>query len=449
MAASYYLSGFDKAAGLILDGKGEEESISLYRAEGNDLSLLKAYGVEHSLGIFYETAAYYCGLGWDAAGKLMGLAAYGRPCYDLGFWADPRTGEMHLPAFIQSRLPKGPCAASTIVELWIAYFQAHYYPYAVGTGQDVMYYANFAASAQMTLETTACNLSAYLKTQTDTANLVLSGGVTLNCAMNSALSKTAPFEHLYNFPASNDAGVSVGAALDLYHTLQPDAKTRCMVRSVSLGRPFDDEAIEAALHENGLQPMRLAQPDLIEYTAQDLADGYVVAWFQHRDEFGPRALGKRSLLASPTDRGNLTKLNRIKSREIWRPIAPSVLAEHAETFLEPPVASNMDRFMLTVATVRPALRHRIPAVVHVDFTTRPQIVHQDENPLYWSLIDAFRMKTGVPMVCNTSFNRDTEPIVHTPQDALTVFLDSPDIYTLVMGSYYLDRTAKNRHNGTA
>jgi carbamoyltransferase len=173
--------------------------------------------------------------------------------------------------------------------------------------------------------------------------------------------------------------------------------------------------------------------------AEDLDTGCIVGWFQGREEIGPRALGRRSLLANPALRDSLIRLNRIKGREPWRPVAPSVLAEHADLVFEPPVNPHLGRFMLTVATVRKDIRRHIPAVVHVDYSARPHLVDRHTDPLYWEMIDRFRARTGIPLICNTSLNVEGEPIVHTPENALNLFKSAHEVNTMAIGPFYLRR----------
>jgi carbamoyltransferase len=260
---------------------------------------------------------------------------------------------------------------------------------------------------------------------------VMAGGVALNCVANSALWRDGPFEHVWVQPAAGDAGTALGAALHVAHELgdRPAPMT-----TAALGRGWDDAALAARLETAGVAYER--PDDVADAVAEALADNQVVAWFQGRSEFGPRALGHRSLLADPRAAANLEKLNDIKGREQFRPVAPMVLAERAaEIFEGGPIPSP---FMLFTHRVRPGWPERIPAVVHVDGTARIQTVDRRDEPLMARCLDRFEERTGVPVVVNTSLNTAGRPMVDDPRDALECFGSSP-VDLLAIGPYVVQR----------
>jgi carbamoyltransferase len=443
-ASCFYTSGFDSAAIMVIDGQGENESVSLYHAEQADLALLESYDICYSLGLFYEAAAHYCGLGWDAGGKLMGLAAFGRPtlCFEYDF--DSEIGRFTLPKLILDRIQRDDVQAYDspgIIRLWLDYFAEHCYPYRRGNGHDILYYCDFAASAQVTFENVALALARRLKQLCGAADLALSGGCALNGKMNARLCTERLFNRVYAFPAAHDAGTSLGAALALHVALTREAPGGEALRGVDFGCAFGDSDIEHLLTDQGLCFEKMSSDELAKRVADDLFDGRVVGWFRGRDEFGPRALGQRSFLGNPARRDLLQRLNEIKGREYWRPLAPSVLAEYVPQIFEEPVEPALDRFMLRVSTVRAPWRHRIPAVVHSDQTSRLHIVERGASDVaYHTLIEAFQRKSGIPLICNTSFNIAGRPLAHTPTDALNIFQRTGGVQVLVVGDYYVRKT---------
>jgi predicted NodU family carbamoyl transferase/MoaA/NifB/PqqE/SkfB family radical SAM enzyme len=291
---------------------------------------------------------------------------------------------------------------------------------------------DLAASLQHGLERVAIALLARNAGEGPLDGLCLAGGVMLNCRMNERLRRTFRPAAIFAQSGANDAGTALGAALEADTALAPAGFRHPPMTHAYLGPSFDDDAIERAIQRSGLRYRRVA--DVAEETASLLAAGKVVCWFQGRMEFGPRALGARSILADPRDPAMHARVNAIKQREPWRPFGPSILAGHEEEWLD----GGFDaRFMLFTLPVRPERRARIPAVVHVDGTTRPQVVHAETAPLYHAMISAFFAKSGVPLVLNTSFNRRGEPIVCTPQDALAAFRGL-GADALAIGSFLVD-----------
>ena len=398
-----------------MDGQGEGVSVSLFHAQGNHIELIETYPVDNSLGMFYAAAGAHSGFGWHPGpGKLMGLAPFGQVRQPIDFHFDPDTGRFRMPATIQKAIDDFPTppTANDIGQFWLDYFEDYHYPYqqlwtSSSSGWDrvkayhVTHYVDFAASVQHTLETIGHNLVLRLKKLTGEKNLVLGGGCALNCTMNEALSRQKIFDRIYVFPAANDAGCSIGAALALSHLLDLPTSPLERLSSPAFGRTYRSDEIITAIKAYGFTPEKLSSEALIERVSEDLAADKIVAWFRGQDEFGPRALGRRSFLANPSRRETLGRLNVIKGREMWRP--------------------------------------KIPAVVHVDFTTRSHLVDKDQDGIYWSLIDRFYQKTGIPLVCNTSLNVAGQPLVHTPEEVLAIYSSQEDVQTLVIEDFYLTK----------
>lgn len=449
-AVTYYTSGFESAAVLVIDGRGEGESISLYHAKGPKIELLESYPMTYSLGVFYSAAGILSGLGGphghSAPGKTMGLAPFGQARQPIGFAFDPDTGEFTLPPSIQKAVAdhEGPLLAGHMGRFWHDYFRTHFYPYdsqsgATSPAYDIAHYADLSASVQQTLETICLRLAERVQKLTGEQNLVISGGVALNCTMNAYLSQQNVFENIYVFPAANDAGCSVGAALALAYEFAPPATTPPRLTAPDFGRSYNTEEITAAFQAYGFTPERLCPSTLAERVATDLANDKIVAWFCGRDELGPRALGRRSFMANPAQRTTLGRLNRIKGREMWRPLAPSILEEEAEMVLTGSMEDGLHRYMVGVATIRPEWRTKIPAVVHIDFTCRPHFVREESDGMYWAAINAFYAKSRIPLVCNTSLNVAGQPLVHKPEEVLEIFATQEDVQTVVVEEFYLTK----------
>jgi carbamoyltransferase len=414
-AASAYLAApFDRASVLVLDGRGERTSHLAGRAENGRLAVLRCQPLPHSLGLFYEAATEH--LGFRRASdeyKVMALASYGTPRFLDAMRAavrtDGRGGYATDPVDWAGLVPR-----RTPETAWGA---AH---------------ADLAASVQTRLEEVLLELAHWLYAETGIARLAYAGGVALNCVANARLRREGPFEDVWIQPAAGDAGTALGAALYVAEALGDRIAD---VRSVALGRGFGDAELAEALlgapvpHE---RPARLA-----ETVADVLAADGVVAWFQGRSEFGPRALGHRSLLADPRRPGNVERLNVVKGREQFRPVAPMVLLEDAAEIFDGPIPSP---YMLFTHRVRRGWAERIPAVVHVDGTARVQTVDRRTEPLVAGLLAAFAARTGVPVLVNTSLNTAGRPIVDDPRDALECFGAAP-IDALVVGPYLLRRAA--------
>jgi carbamoyltransferase len=415
-ASAFFFSGFDQAAIMTWDGTGEDTTTLFSRGDDRNIRTLKRIKLPHSLGQFYSAVTNY--LGFDMfegdEWKVMGLAAYGKPEYydffakrvlsvngNHDFKLDIRVLDHHLAKYYQfsEALTNeiGPSRAKG-EELT----QKHW---------------NVAASAQKVLEDTALHLLGGLHEQTRSENLCMAGGVAFNSVMNGRIMTETPFKQFFIQPAAGDAGCSLGAALLVWHSrLNQPRKFR--MEHAYYGPGFSSEDCAAALRDAGLKFETLPDEQMLPRVAELLAGGAIVGWFQGRMEFGPRALGNRSFLADPRRSDMRELLNRkVKLREWFRPLAPSMLKEAANDLFGHP---HYDPFMITVLNVLDEKRANIPAVVHVDGTARPQTVSRHINPRYWGLISEFEKLTGVPLLLNTSFNVQ-EPIVLSPQDAINTF----------------------------
>ncbi|HOV73649.1 MAG TPA: carbamoyltransferase C-terminal domain-containing protein [Candidatus Hydrogenedentes bacterium] len=430
-AGAFLASPFDRAALLSIDYVGEFAATWMGIGEGTRIRKLECRDYPHSLGVFYSAITDYLGfLRASDEYKVMGLASYGEPEYLDEF---RRIVRVHADG--QYRLD-------------LSWFCCHYRP-----GPQSGYFSrkfldrfgpprrkgepvekrhrNLAASAQKILEEAALALANRLRRATGLRHLCLSGGVALNCSMNGRLRRESPFEDIFIQPASGDDGIAIGAALQLHHRLT-GAPRAFVLRDARLGPSFSDGEIRAFLDRAKLSYE--TPPDLESRVADLLAEGHIVGWFQDRAEFGPRALGARSILADPTRPEMKDLLNTcVKHREEFRPFAPSCLEERASEFF---TGCTSSPFMLFVYPVEPAQRGRLPAITHVDGTARVQTVAKDVQPRYYRLIEAFEKRRGVPMVLNTSFNVMGEPIVNTPADAVRCFY-STGMDALALGNHVL------------
>jgi carbamoyltransferase len=432
-ASCFWLSGFAEAAILVIDNRGEDCATTLAHGTPDGITTLETHPVEHSLGLYYRIATQYAGLYSKdgTAGKLMGLAAYGRPRYDAALRYTRAGPEwVGVPQATTSGRDLPPERTKQL----LSFFADQCFPYTVGLGEDTTAYTDFAASVQNALEDTILSLAAELRTRTKSANIALAGGVALNCSANGRLAAEGTFENVYVQPMAHDAGVALGAALEVTRQLDTAAFRPEPMMHAYWGPEYSDDEIGAALRSFGLVGDRLNPAALTARVAATIADGGIVGWHQGRAEAGPRALGARSLLGDPRTRSTLVRLNTVKRREMWRPLAPSVLADKFDKYF----VGTVNPFMIMAATVRPEVRGEIPAVVHIDGSARPQAVHSNDNPLFARLLEAFAAQTGHPVVVNTSFNTAGLPLVNRPQEAITTFLDT-DIDVLAIGGYLVQR----------
>ena len=413
-ASATFGSGFDPCSVLVLDGRGERASHLAARSVAGELEVLAAQRLPHSLGLVYEELTAHLGFRRSSDEyKVMAMASYGTPD--------------HLGALRELVRTDGR-GGFTADGVDLATLAPALPPGAEFTPR----HAALACSVQRRLEEVLLELADWLHERTGDRDLVMAGGVALNCVANSRLWRDGPFERVWVQPAAGDSGTALGAALQVAHELgdRPAA-----MGSAALGRGWDDAEIAERL---GAAELTFERPDDVADTvAEALAANQVVAWFQGRSEFGPRALGHRSLLADPRSHSNLEKLNDIKGREQFRPVAPMVLAERAaEIFEAGPIPSP---YMLFTHRVREGWAARIPAVVHVDGTARIQTVDREQEPLMARCLERFEARTAVPVVVNTSLNTAGRPMVDDPRDALECFGSSP-VDLLAIGPYVLQRS---------
>lgn len=430
-ASTFFLSPYEEAAILSVDLAGEINTTFFGAGRDNKIRHISEVEYPHSLGIFYAAITQYLGFQYNADEyKVMGLASYGKP----DFYEDIRklitvhsNGQFRLDLdyFVHhwgTRLKYSPK------------FTQLFGP-ARQPDEDPLQerFANIAASVQKVLNDVMLKLTDYLYQKTRLKRLCLAGGVALNCATNGILLKEGPFDEIYVQPAANDAGTSLGGAFYIYHSLL-DKPRSFIMDNAYFGPSFSDEECKQAIES--LKFPYKEMNNVAKETAQLLAQEKVIGWFQGRMEWGPRALGCRSILADPRKEEMKEIVNvKIKFREPFRPFAPSVLEEECSNYFD---LKSPSPFMLFICKVQPEKKSIIPAVVHVDDTCRVQTVSQKINPLYWQLIKEFQGLTGVPVIMNTSFNVKTEPIVCTPENAINCFLNTEMDY-LVLNRFLLNK----------
>jgi len=427
-ASAYFPSTFDHAAILTIDGIGESAGSSLAKAEGTHIQSIETFEYPHSIGFLWEELSEYLGFSNYDASKIMGLAAYGNPeVFRQPFQSILRADNENY-GIAQDILGVQPDK--------YARMEALFGPPRDADSEMLPRHADIAAALQSATDAAVMALVRRVKRKVPSDNLCLAGGVALNCVTNEVVKRSGEFSNIFIPSAPHDAGTAIGAALAA-HSAKQKRPTQRGHSTPYLGPAFKRSDILAAVKSAGLTARRSKSP--ARDAADMIADGKIVAWFQGRMEFGPRALGNRSLLADPRRPDMRNILNqKVKHREDFRPFAPSVLAEHADEWFEIGAHTTSHEFMLFACPVKAELRDRIPAVVHQDGSARVQLVSRKSNPRYHELISHFFARTGVPLVVNTSFN-DSEPIVCTPGDAIVTVRKS-GIDALFMDDVYL--TAK-------
>jgi len=413
-ASAFLAAPFDECAVMTLDGRGERASTSYGHYAHDDYRRLGQVTLPHSLGLLFEDVTEHLGfLRSSDEYKVMALASFGRPRYAAEFRRIVEIGRDGTYRVEPPRLAErfGP-------------------PRAPGAALEPRHF-DIARSLQQVLEETVLELAAWLARQTGAPSLSMAGGVALNCVLNGKLRDARIFRDVWVQPAAGDAGTALGAAL--WIDWQHRGRRGYRMEDAYLGPGFGDDEIGAFLERAKLDARRVA--DIADETAKLLADDRIVGWFQGRMEFGPRALGARSILASPIRAEMQERLNAIKDREDFRPVAPAVLEERAAEWF---VGGRRSPFMLFVFDVAADKAERIPAVRHVDGTARVQTVNREQHPLYHALLRAFERRTGIPVLVNTSFNTHGEPIVCTPRDAVECYFTSP-LDALAIGSWLLEK----------
>ncbi|MFG3048627.1 carbamoyltransferase [Streptomyces sp. NPDC048241] len=457
-ASAFFPSPFENAAVLTIDGVGEWQTTTIWHGRGNSVELVNSVSYPHSVGMLYSAFTYYCGFKVDSGEyKLMGLAPYGEPRY-----ADVIRREL-----VNIR-PDGSFTLN------MKYFEFHQGRRMVGRAFEELFgapirdaeseleqrHCDLAASVQVVTEEIVLGLARAAVEQTGERALVMAGGVALNCVANGVLSRSGIIDDLWIQPAAGDAGCALGAALD--HSVPAHGRPHLAtggdgMSGALLGPGFSDDEIEKFLEESAYVFTTFAQEKLYDEVAGHLANGAVVGWFQGRMEFGPRALGARSIIGDPRDQSMQKRMNlKIKFRESFRPFAPSVLAEDAKDYFG---LVGDSPYMLVVAEVADRIktegsrkpggpnrglgsineaRSELPAITHVDLSARVQTVTERDNAPYARLLSAFKAATGCPVLVNTSFNVRGEPIVHTPEDAYRCFMRT-GMDVLVLGSHVLHK----------
>jgi carbamoyltransferase len=422
--SAYAYSGFDEAAVAVMDGRGAWEATSIWLGRSGRLEHILTIPFPNSIGFFYSGFTEFLGFQPNSdEWKVMGLAPYGQPGIDLSVFIDVKT----MPYRVAARQVAANGTSS------LAKASARLGARRVPESEIEGRHKNIAYAVQDACETAMMNVVRMAIDKTRCRNVCLAGGVALNSKANGKILASGIVDKLFVQPAATDDGVALGAALAPYLDNSGKLPNKPM-RHGYWGPIFDGKAIESALRTYKLRYTRLEDP--ARTAAELLEQGKILGWFQGRMEFGPRALGSRSILADPRDPEMNAKVNNaVKFREWWRPFAPSLKKEVAGEYLE---SATDSPFMIVTAQVRPEKRSLIPAVTHVDGSARPQTVEKEVNPLYWRLIDEFGKGTGVPVILNTSFNLRGEAIVHTPTDAIRTFFSS-GMDALVMGSYLVEK----------
>jgi carbamoyltransferase len=446
-ASSYYTSPFQEAAILTIDGAGEWTTSTMGVGRGNKLEILKEIRFPHSLGLLYSAFTAYCGFEVNEGEyKLMGMHPYGKPRFvdkiyeiievadDGSLWHDMRYFAYHYST------------DSTLNAAFGEHFGKPARDPKLGDKSLDPYYCDMAASIQKVTEEIVLKMARHLHSITGMKNLCMAGGVALNSVSNYKVLRDGPFTDLYILPAPGDDGGSVGAAYWAYNHLLGEPRGPALDHAY-LGSEYSDREIEDFLTKYSIAFEKIEDDEkFYDFAARQLADGQVCGWFRGRFEFGPRALGARSIIADPRRAEMKDKLNAtIKFREPFRPFAPSVLEERADEFFDIPDAERHfpARFMLYVTPVRPEKRSVLPAITHEDGSGRLQTVFKDTNPAYHGMIRRFGEITGVPVIMNTSFNLKGEPIVESPAHAFNTFsLSGMDL--LFLNNYVIRADAKKK-----
>jgi len=415
-ASAFLAAPFEQCAVLTMDGRGEDATTSYGFYQDRRYRRIKQINVPHSLGLLYEAVTDYLGfLHSSDEYKVMALASFGKPVYA------PLLREVLR------------YAGDGDYELMPAQWEKLFGPARERGSELSRKHMDVAASLQCVLEETALKMVAWLHRQTGAENLCMAGGVALNCVMNAKIRDCGPFRKVWVQPAAGDAGTALGAALWIDAQQRGMSNERWHMEHAFLGPSCDESEIEDFLRQAKLGYRRAA--DLSAEVAELLMQDKVIGWFQGRMEFGPRALGARSILASPLDASMQQRLNQIKDREDFRPVAPVVLEEEAAEWF---VDAGVSPFMVFVYDVRPDKAERIPAVRHVDGSARIQTINRAQNAPCYDLLRAFAARSGVPVLINTSFNTRGEPVVCTPRDAVESFCSTP-LDALAIGPFIVEK----------
>ena len=465
-ASTFYPSPFNEAAVLTVDGAGEWTTTAISYGDGNKLNLLQTLDFPHSLGLLYSAFTYYCGFKVNSGEyKLMGLAPYGTPVYKQKISDNLVSINADGSISLNLKFFDYISGLKMINRNFIKLFGM---PARRAEEPLTQFYMDIAASIQEVTNDIIVAMARQAKKLTNSKNLCLAGGVALNCCANHVLAKSGIFENIFVQPAAGDAGGALGAALYVHYALLDNPRipqSHDQVLQLSgLGPDFTADEIEALLIRHGLTYKKMNEQQIYAYCANALNDQKIIGWFQGRMEFGPRALGLRSIIGDPRNADMQKKMNlKIKFRESFRPFAPAVTEDAADEYFDIPDSSKLlTRYMLTTATV--AKKHlkntvavdtvqnkfslletdrsTINAVTHVDGSARVQVVREKDNPKFYKLLKAFELVSGLPMLINTSFNVRGEPIVCTPEDALYCFFAS-NIDILVLECFILEKQSQS------
>jgi carbamoyltransferase len=461
-ASTFFCSPFEEAAILTVDGVGEWLTAACGIGHDREIKLTRQLQFPHSLGLLYSAFTAFLGFEVNEGEyKVMGMAPYGTPRYVDKVWkvvqqnndgsfsldmdyftfhhsTDRMFSRKFVELFGEPRVPNQ--AFFTETTGFPKYFGEKPSDFAAQCRLNE-HYADIAASIQRVTEDLLVGMAKALRADTGLTKLCIAGGVGLNSVANTRILRESGFEEIYIQPAPGDSGAALGAALWAYHTVLGKPRSFRMEHAY-WGKQFEDSDVSAFLRSEGIAHREISRTDeLLDVVTENLMNGQVIGWYQGRFEWGPRALGNRSILADPRNPEMKDIVNsKIKFREPYRPFAPSVLAEHAPTYFELGSAGQQYplRYMLYVTPVKPEARGILPAITHVDNTARVQSVYKKHNPLYYSLIERFGSATGVPVLLNTSFNLRGEPVVTTPANAFSTFSKS-EMDCLVMGNFIVDK----------
>lgn len=430
-ASAFLVSGFPEAAILTADGVGEWSAMTYGAGRGNKIKVVKEMRFPDSLGLFYTAVTTYLGFeALEGEGKIMGLAGYGKPVYldklkemvvtrkDGSYWLDQRFFGLNKGCRMYSNK-------------FIKVFGSERKPESAIDQR----HCDIAASLQKFTEYALINIARNLQAETRMETLCLAGGLFLNCVANSRILEDTDFKEVFIQPAAGDSGGALGVASYIYHSLFNNPRVYAM-KNAYLGPEFSAQQIKRSILSAGLDFKEMTDDGLFKHIARKIADNKIIGWFQGKMEFGPRALGNRSILANPGNPDMKDLLNsRVKNREAFRPYAPAVLEERAADFFE---AKQFSPYMLLAAQVREDKKTVIPAVTHVDGSARVQVVNKGINARFWNLIKEFENLSGIPIVINTSFNLKGEPVVCTPDDAINSFKAS-EMDCLVLGNFVIEK----------
>ena len=460
-ASAFFPSPFNEAVVITADGVGEWATTTVAIGKSNDLEIKKEIHFPHSLGLLYSAFTYYTGFKVNSGEyKLMGLAPYGKPNYVNEIMKMIDVKEDGTFRLDQSYFNYATGLTMTNKRFDSLFGQKRRDP---KIDKLTQFHMDVASSIQKVTEDIMLKLVRSVKKEYGLKNLCLAGGVALNCVANGKILKEKIFENIWVQPAAGDAGGALGAALALWHIDQNNPRVINENDNMSgsyLGPEYSEDQIKKELSRLGAEFEILDENEIIDRTSKDLSEGNAVGWFQGRMEFGPRALGGRSILGDPRSPHMQKNLNlKVKYRESFRPFAPSILSDDLSDWFE---MNSVSPYMLMVANVRKekcipmseneeklfgidklnVKRSSVPAITHVDYSARIQTVHKDTNPKYYKLISKFKEITGCPILVNTSFNVRGEPIVNTPEDAFNCFMGT-DLDKLILGNCYLDKKKQN------